>query len=154
MNIIMEKMKQIQTHTCSTICTLSGKRLNSPQIGLQSWVPFSSKKKPSEHTKLLESWLSGLGMSWSLKSDILLLFVMFERAVTRVREEWVLHDILYYTNTFLLSELYEFSRFHLEFFPWGGNSKQCHAVRSVSCAFFICNKRWTGDEAYQSYHNT
>ena len=88
MNSIMEKMKQLQIHTCSTICALSGKRLKSPQIGLQSSVPFSSKKKPSEHTKLLESWLSGLGMSWSLKSDIL--FVMFERAVTRVREEWVL----------------------------------------------------------------
>ena len=79
MNSIMEKMKLIQTHTCSTICALSGKRLKSPQIGLQSSVPFSSKNKPSEHTKLLESWLSELGMNWSLKSDII--FATFERAV-------------------------------------------------------------------------
>ena len=75
----MEAMKLMKEHTRSTICALSGKRLNSPQIGLQSSVPFSSKKKPSEHTNLLGSWLSELGMSWPLKSDIL--FVTFERAV-------------------------------------------------------------------------
>ena len=70
-------MKQIQTDNCVTICTLSGKRLNSPQIGLQSWVAFSSKKKPSEHTNLLGSWSSGR------KSDTL--FFMFKRAVIRIR---------------------------------------------------------------------
>ena len=75
----MEAMKLMGKKTCSTICALRGKRLNSPQIGLQSWVPFSSKKKPSEHTNLLGFWLSVAGMNWLSKSDIL--FVTFERAV-------------------------------------------------------------------------
>ena len=59
MNTIMEAMKQIQTHTSSTICKLSGVVPNSPQVGLQSSVLFSSKKKPSAHSSMSspELWL-------------------------------------------------------------------------------------------------
>lgn len=50
MNMITEAMKHIETAILLMIILLSGMVLNSPQVGLQRFVLFSSNKKPSEHT--------------------------------------------------------------------------------------------------------
>ena len=53
MNISIEATKHREIENFSKIWKPKGLGIASPQIGLQSSVPFSSKKKPSEQFSLL-----------------------------------------------------------------------------------------------------
>ena len=44
-------MKDTEIELYSTICTLTGTGLNSPQVGVQRLVMFLSKKKPSAQSE-------------------------------------------------------------------------------------------------------
>ena len=85
MNMMKLAMKPIAKETLRSIWIPNDDRRNSVQIGLQSSVPFSSKKNPLEHSNMLFNevwfaWLSAVvsrsdadAVAWSLeKPDVLL----------------------------------------------------------------------------------
>lgn len=72
MNMSKQAIKPIAKEIIRSTWIPNGDRRNSVQIGLQSSVPFSSKKKPSEHSRLLlyEVWFTWIPMVWRSDADV------------------------------------------------------------------------------------
>lgn len=65
MSTITLAMEPSTREVSYTTCEANDNGLNSPQIGRQMFVPFSSKKNPSEQLRS-----RGLGAVWLSKFDI------------------------------------------------------------------------------------